>query len=69
ADVAERVRLTVSATVVALPAGKATRLTVSVGGAPDDPARPFAETFRSADACLYEAKRAGRDRAILPVAA
>lgn len=69
ASIAERVRLAVAATVVELPAGAATTLTVSVGGAPDDPARPFAETFRDADACLYEAKRAGRNRSILPVAA
>ncbi|MFD1704498.1 GGDEF domain-containing protein [Methylopila henanensis] len=69
AAIAERVRLAVAETAVALPAGAQTRLTVSVGGATDDPALPFAETFRRADACLYEAKRAGRNRAILPVAA
>lgn len=64
--VAERLRRTIAETTVEFE-GRTHSVTVSVGGASVDAVRsPEAGTalLASADECLYEAKRAGRDRTV-----
>jgi diguanylate cyclase len=42
------------------------QVTLSIGLAVQDPAKCFDTTMREADVCLYQAKRAGRDRVVTP---
>lgn len=62
--VAERIRREVE-TIAFRPLGARVHLTVSIGGAPCPADADIADLLRVADAKLYEAKNAGRNRAIL----
>lgn len=62
--VAERIRREVE-TITFRPLGARVHLTVSIGGAPCPPDADIADLLRVADAKLYEAKNAGRNRALL----
>ena len=64
-SVAERIRASVAATVLPS-AGMTQPLSVSVGGASFSAYVPFDELFRAADARMYTAKRAGRNRVVMP---
>jgi diguanylate cyclase (GGDEF)-like protein len=61
ADVAERIRRRVGGTPFRTPAGTRT-VTVSIGVAGSPPAEGNAALIGAADAALYRAKQAGRDR-------
>lgn len=63
--IAEHVRATVAALSIEVESGDTISLTVSIGGALDQPDFNLADLFRAADARLYQAKRHGRDRVIL----
>jgi diguanylate cyclase (GGDEF)-like protein len=60
---AERIRLAVAAMTVATPDGDV-RVTISVGAATRQPDEPPAALVARADAALYRAKAAGRDRSM-----
>lgn len=66
AEIAERIRRQVAATrcplAPASPGGAAVSVTVSVGAAVCGPSAGLAETLEAADAALYRAKAAGRNR-------
>ena len=62
ACIAERLRATVEAISLASADGEPLKVTVSIGGAPFNPQSRTKEVMREADALLYEAKRAGRNR-------
>lgn len=64
AEVAERIRMAVQAVRFA-PRGRTCDLSVSIGGAEAGPRSTFADLYREADARLYEAKRAGRNRVVM----
>ncbi|MFC4062133.1 diguanylate cyclase [Planomonospora corallina] len=66
AALAERIRAAVAAGPVTVGGSVAVPVTVSVGGAAVPlHVRTVEELFQAADAALYEAKRAGRDRVVL----
>lgn len=69
ADVAERLRAAVAGAPVLVEDHVPLDVTISVGGAPINPAAPIRETYKAADARLYDAKRAGRNRVALASAA
>ncbi|MES2760089.1 MAG: sensor domain-containing diguanylate cyclase [Pseudomonadota bacterium] len=60
--VAERMRKAVADASVTTPDGETIRVTISVGLAALAPGSPPDEALASADAALYQAKEAGRDR-------
>ena len=62
AQVAERVRAALATRLVVTVEGTAIPVTASFGVAAVPPARTAAEVFAAADAALYEAKRAGKNR-------
>jgi diguanylate cyclase (GGDEF)-like protein len=63
ADVAERLRRKLGHIITPAQDGSEVRVTVSIGVAAADPARPdLDELVAAADIALYAAKRAGRDR-------
>ncbi len=64
--VAEQVRSMVAALAVPYGASSSANVTVSIGGATTVPARgeSYTSLLEAADAALYEAKRAGKNRAI-----
>jgi diguanylate cyclase (GGDEF)-like protein len=64
-SVAERIRASVENVALPWPAHDR-RLSVSVGGASFTSYTPFEELFRSADQRMYIAKRAGRNRVVMP---
>ena len=62
--VAERIRESIAQnTIPCLPAGK--RITVSIGVAEHHPPNPIERTIARADAALYQAKSAGRNRVMM----
>lgn len=67
-SVAERIRSSV-AQVALSPGGSTRELSVSVGGASFSSYVPFEELFRLADQRMYSAKRAGRNRVVMPLLA
>lgn len=60
--VAERIRAAVENGAIVTPDGVQVPVTISIGLAQLAPGAPFAEALSRADAALYEAKRAGRNR-------
>jgi diguanylate cyclase (GGDEF)-like protein len=60
-DIAERIRMAIQTTPVALQTGPVT-LSVSIGGSEVWPLQSLAECMRRADLLLYAAKSAGRNR-------
>jgi diguanylate cyclase (GGDEF)-like protein len=69
AHVAERIRQEVENAAFALADGTKLRLTVSIGGTTEMFSEAsISELMRKADACLYAAKRLGRNRVILDAA-
>ncbi|WP_081761447.1 GGDEF domain-containing protein [Methylopila sp. 73B] len=68
ADAAERLRAAVAQTPILVEGDVRLNVTISVGGAAIDPALPVRDAYTSADARLYEAKRAGRNRVVLAAA-
>ncbi|GBD47419.1 GGDEF domain-containing protein [Methylopila sp. Yamaguchi] len=68
ADAAERLRAAVARTPILVEGDVRLTVTISVGGAAIDPALPVREAYTRADARLYEAKRAGRDRVVVSAA-
>ena len=67
AQLAERLRLQVSAVVVSFN-GQDLRVTVSLGVAEQGPLEPWVAALARADAALYLAKEAGRNRVVLSAA-
>lgn len=63
--VAQRVRGAVEVVDFVVPGGQRIPLTVSVGGAICGNGAGLSQLMRKADGCLYEAKRAGRNRVII----
>jgi diguanylate cyclase (GGDEF)-like protein len=65
-QVAESIRREVEAAVHAVPGAPSLRVTVSIGHATHPPGEPgsTAALLAAADACLYEAKRTGRNRVV-----
>jgi len=64
-DTAERLRAAVAQTPIAIDDAPSLSVTISIGGAPIDPEWALRDAYKSADAMLYEAKRAGRNRVVL----
>jgi two-component system, cell cycle response regulator len=62
AQVAERIRLALTRRIVLAADGTPIPVTASFGVAATPPARTGSELFAAADAALYEAKRAGKNR-------
>jgi diguanylate cyclase (GGDEF)-like protein len=62
AHVAERIRVALSGRIVLSPAGTPIPITASFGVAATPAAGTASELFAAADAALYEAKRAGKNR-------
>jgi diguanylate cyclase (GGDEF)-like protein len=62
AQVAERIRLSLTRRIVLAADGTPIPVTASFGVAATPPARTGSELFAAADAALYEAKRAGKNR-------
>ncbi len=60
--VAQRLRRSVEEMDFKAPSGEIVGLTVSIGGAIADRHRSLGDLMGQADACLYEAKRSGRNR-------
>lgn len=60
--VAERIRAAVEREAIATSGGGQVRVTISIGLAQLAPGAPLAEALSRADAALYEAKNAGRNR-------
>ncbi len=63
-DIAERIRSSVGAIRFDPTPGTPHPLTVSIGVAKADHSRSRSVLFAAADACLYEAKKRGRDRVV-----
>lgn len=66
--VAERIRANVYASEISL-GGESCRVSVSIGGIVFDRSTSFSELYRGADQRLYEAKRNGRNRVDMHIAA
>jgi diguanylate cyclase (GGDEF)-like protein len=64
-QVAQRVRGAVESVEFTAGEGERVLLTVSVGGAISDSEPALGDLMRQADSCLYQAKRAGRNRVII----
>ncbi len=64
AGVAERVRLAIEATPIALDDGNAIKITMSFGVASAQGKRGFDDLLERADSALYEAKETGRNRVV-----
>jgi diguanylate cyclase (GGDEF)-like protein len=69
AHVAERLRCAVAGLAIPHPASSHGTLTLSIGAATSlpQPAQPCQHLIRNADAALYRAKRAGRNRVVAHV--
>ena len=63
--VAEKLRVCIAETRIMLPAGKAITVTASLGLALSDGHPDYERTIQRADAALYEAKNAGRNRVVM----
>lgn len=62
---AERLRASVERISLTTADGKQLKITVSIGGAPFGPQARIKEVMRAADGQLYEAKRNGRNQALI----
>lgn len=63
--VAEKICTCIAETAVMLPAGESLRVTASLGVALSDGHPDYEHIIQRADAALYEAKRAGRNRVVM----